>query len=1072
MAKRLFAFVAACLLTVSFAFAQTVASGKILDAEDGSPIVGASIIVKGSNPIIGVASDMNGNFTINDIPSKYRTLVVSYIGMRTQEVQLKKGVVVNLVSDSKSLNDVVITALGISREKKSLGYAQQEIKADELVAAAPVSVTGALTGKVAGTQVTTMGGTVGASSVISIRGNSSLSSEQQPLIVVDGVPINNSANRSGDNAYVGVDYGSGLNDINPEDIEAIDVLKGGAAALYGMRAANGVILITTKKGAGKKTGTKVSYDGSVTFDRVANIARLQNLYGQGSYGDEYSYKMYGEGMTYQEYAETYGFSYVDGAGSGVNDGYDESWGPRLDAGLNLVQYNSLGHKAPWVSQKNNVKDFFQTGVTQNHMVSIATTGEVANFRASVSYRNQQGTVPTTDQTRYGGAFGGDVHLNKYVWMDVAGNFTHTHSGNLIGQGYGNNNPMISLLEWTGRQIDMASLKANWDQKDELGNYTMYNWNQSFHINPYFNVNMNQNSLTKDRFFGKGSLFVQPAKWLKFEARLGVDTYNSKTQETVYYDSDYPDGYYDQRIIGNTEVNGDLIAMFNNTFGKLSVSALLGANYRNNSYSYDETKCDGLTVPGVYTIANATSPVPTTDHSNIRSNSVYASLSLGWDNFLYLDATARNDWSSTIKEDFFYPSVSLSWLPLETFKVQSNTLSFLKLRGGYSEVGNATSAYRNSYYYYASSAGFNGTTLMYKGKSYPNYDLKPERARSLEFGIELGMFQNRLHLDVAYYSKSTKDQILYVSTAYSSGITSKLINAGNLTNKGIEVQLSGDIIKNKDFKWHSAFNFSHDKSKVVSLADGLDTYNMGWSWGISTVAKVGDAWGNLQGTAFARDEEGRIKIGSSGVPQTVSSSTIGNVMPKAMLSWRHDFTWKNWTAGIMLDMRLGGDIYSQTMAHTYCAGTAAVTAENGIRETGVVPGINFMDNEKFVIDANGDGNYVPVTAENCTIAAQDWFEGNTYGCDEMFVFDGSFLKWRELYLTYKFPSTLLERTKYIKGASISFVGNNLALLWVHKSNTLRLDPETGGVASNSYGLGFEQASTPSCRSFGFKVNLTF
>lgn len=1072
MAKRLFMFIAACLLTVSVAFAQTTASGKVVDAEDGSPIIGASIIVKGSNPIMGAATNADGSFTINGIPSQYKTVVVSYIGMKTQELTIKKGMVISLVSDSKVIDDVVITALGISRDKKSLGYAQQQVKADELVNAAPVNVTSALSGKVAGAQVNTMGGTVGASAVISIRGNSSFGSEQQPLIVVDGVPINNSPNRSGDNAYNGVDFGNGLNDINPEDIESIDVLKGGAAALYGMRAANGVILITTKKGNGNKRGTVVSYDTSITFDQVANIPRLQNMYGQGYNGDEYHHSIYGPDMSYQDYAENFGFSYVDGAGNGVNDSYDESWGPRLDAGLNLIQYDSDGQKAPWISRKNNVKDFFQTGVTQNHIISIASTTESGKIRASVSYRDQKGTVPNTDQTRYGGSFGGDIKLNKMVWMDVNGSFTHTRSDNLIGQGYGSNNPMISLLEWTGRQVNMQTLKDNWDQKDPTGEYTMYNWNSSFHVNPYFNVHENTNSLTKDHFIGKGSLFVQPVEWLKFEARLGVDTYNSKTQERVLYNSDYVDGYYGQRIMSNTEVNGDLLAMFNKTWDKFNVNAIVGANYRNNAYSYDDVTCDGLTVPGVYTLANATSPVSSTSHSNIRSNSVYGSLSLGWDNYLYLDATARNDWSSTLSKSFFYPSVSVSWLPLEAFKINSPTLSFLKLRGIYSELGNATSAYRTSYYYYARPAAFNGTTLMYKSNVFPNFDLQPERTNSWEVGLELGMFRNRLHLDLAYYSKSTKNHILNVSTAQSSGISAKLINAGEITNKGIEIQLSGDIIKTKDFTWKSSFNFSHDQSKVISLAEGLDQVDMGWSWGISTVAKVGGTWGDIQGVGYSRDDNGAIKLGPSCVPETEGSAVIGNIMPKALLSWRHDFNWKQWSAGFMLDMRIGGDIYSQTMAHSYCAGSAITTAENGIREKAITPGIDFMTNEKFVIDVNGDGNYVPATKDNCLVNAQDWFEGYTYGLDEMYTFNGSFLKFRELYLTYRFPSSLMKKTKYISGASISFVGNNLALLWVHSSNKLRIDPEAGGVASNSYGLGYEQAGTPSCRSFGFKVNLSF
>ncbi len=1078
MAKKILVLVAACFIMTTAAFAQITVSGRVLDAEDGSPIIGASVIVENSNPLKGASTDVDGHFTISDVPSNLKTLVVSYIGMKTQEVAIGRGgtITVRLVSDSHVINDVVVTALGISREKKSLGYAQQEIGAEELVAAAPVSVASALTGKAAGTQITTMGGTVGASSVISIRGNSSLSADQQPLIVVDGVPINNRSNYSGDTAYKLVDYGSGLNDINVEDIEKIDVLKGGAAALYGMRAANGVILITTKK-AGKKAGTTVSYDGSITFDHVANIPKLQNKYGQGYYGDEYWYSVYGDGMTYQEYAQSGvgGFSYVDGAGNGLWDGMDESWGPRLDAGVNTVQFDSNGEATPWVSHKNNVKDFFRTGITQNHMVSIASRSENVNIRASISYRGQKGTVPNTDQKRYGGTFNADVKLNKMVWMDVMGNYSFTKSDNLNAQGYGTNNPMVSLLEWTGRQINMKSLKNNWDQKDEFGNYTYYNWNHNFHVNPYFNVNENTNSYRRHRFFGKGSLFFQPLEWLKFEGRLGVDTYNAKDFQRVYYNADYPSGYFEQSIIENTEFNADFLATANKTFDKFSILGVLGANYRDNSYSWDHLEADGLTVPGIYTISNATSPVPNMDHSHIRSSSLYASASLGWDNYLYLDLTARNDWSSTLKDDFFYPSVSFSFLPLTAFGVDSDVLNFLKIRGGYSEVGSATSAYRNSAYYYARDAAFNGVTLMYKQKTAPNFDLKPERARTWETGFEVRMFNNRLHFDVAYYHKSTKDQILYVTTPYSSGCTSELINAGELTNKGIEIQLSGDILKNKDFTWSSTFNFSKDWSKVKRLADDLDYYDMGWTWDVSTVAKAGDAWGDLMGSAYARTEDGSIILDAYGNPTELSGQVIGNVVPDALLSWRHDFKYKNWSAGFMLDMRLGGDIWSQTMSHAYAAGTSKVTTENGLRERALIPGVDMMKNHHYVLD-NGDGTYTDYAAAVASglaskVSAQDWFEW-MYTANEVYVFDGSFLKWREFYLTYTFPKKLLKKTKYINGASISFVANNIALLWVDSSNKMRIDPESGGVTSDSYGIGLEQSSTPSSRSYGFKVNLTF
>ncbi|MBR4336763.1 MAG: SusC/RagA family TonB-linked outer membrane protein [Bacteroidaceae bacterium] len=1077
--KAKYVFLLVCLLGwAGTGFAQKRVSGQVVDGDEGEPIIGATVVVRDSKPLLGTMTDANGRFVIDNVPSNLNTLVVSYVGMKTQEVAMGPNMKITLLPDSKQLDEVVVTALGISRSKKSLGYAQQEVKAEQLTAAAPASITSALTGKVAGTQINTFGGTVGASSRISIRGNSTLNADQQPLIVVDGVPINNSVNRSGDGYYNGVDYGSGLNDINVEDIESVDILKGGAAALYGMRAANGVVLITTKNG-GKKGGTKISYDGGVTFDRVSNIPLLQNSYGQGHDGDEYHYGIYGAGYSsYKDYAENsqFGFAYVDGQGGGTCDDWDESWGPRLDIGIQTPQFDSNGQAAPWISRPNNVRDFFQTGITQNHMVSIASVSERSNVRASLSYRGQTGTVPNTDQERFGGMINSEVKLNKMVWMEANANYTHTNSDNLIGQGYGGNNPMISLLQWTGRQINMQSLKENWDERDAAGDYTFYNWNKNFHMNPYFNVYENTNSFVKDRFFGKGSLFFQPADWVKIEGRAGIDTYNSKTVQHVYFNFDYPNGYLDQRIIGNTEFNGDLIAMFNKKWGKFDFNAIFGANYRDNVYNFDELECDGLTVLGTYTASNATSPVPYMDHSHIRSNSVYGSASFGWAEQLYVDVSARNDWSSTLKEDIFYPSISLSWLPFESFNLNSDVFSFLKLRGGYAEVGNATSAYRNSYYYYAQSAPFNGTTMLYKSKSYPNFDLKPERTRTWEVGMELGMFNNRLHLDVAYYNKSTIDQILSVTTARSSGITSKLINAGEITNKGIEVQLSADLVQTKNFNWNTTFNFSKDESMVVSLAEGLDKYDMGWTWGISTTAMVGHPWGDITGDRYMRNDDGAIILDPDGNGTTESNKVIGNITPDALLSWRHDFNFlKNFNAGFMFDMRLGGDIWSQTMSHTYCAGSAAITAENGIRERACVPGFDVSTNYKFVID-DGSGNYIPVSNKPgdpgyLEVNAQDWYEWQFTGA-EVYVFDGSFLKLREVYLGYDVPKQALRKTKFIDAAKFSFVGNNLALLWVAKNNVMRIDPETGGVRSDTYGLGFEQAATPSCSSYGFKVNLTF
>lgn len=1068
--------------SISIVLAQTVkVTGTVTSGDDGEPIIGATILVKGTS--IGTITDLDGNFSL-DVPEKNKILQISYVGMSMQEVAVKPHVVVVLQSDVKHLEEVVVTAMGISREKRSLGYAIQEVGSEELTKAAAPSLTSSLSGKVAGVQVNQFGGSVGASSRISVRGNSSLSADQQPLIVVDGVPISNDTQRSGDNTYNGVDYGSGLNDINPEDIESISVLKGGSAALYGMRAGNGVILITTKSGKGTD-GVTISYDGSITFDRISTIPKLQNSYGQGYDGDEYHYGLNGNGLSYQDYASRYGFSYLDGAGNGVNDGTDESWGPRLDAGLNLVQFDSNGEATPWVSRKNNVKDFFQTGTTQNHTVSVQSRSEKMTTRASLSYRNQIGTVPNTDQKKYSGQVNTNMKLNKYISYDLSASYTRTQSDNLLGQGYANNNPINSLVAWSGRQINMQSLKNNWDQKDVNGDYTYYNWNSNFHMNPYFTVNENTNSYQRDRIFGKSSLYYQPFEWLKFEGRVGVDYYHSQSFERHYFDFDNPDGAFLQTRIMNTEFNADFIASANKTFGDFNITGLLGANYRDVNWEKGESGASALTVPGVYTLSNKSGDaIATMDHSHIRSNSIYANVSLGWKHQLYVDASARNDWSSTIHDAFFYPSVSLSWIPTESFPELTNDIfSFWKLRGGIAQVGSATSAYRNSYYYYPESSyapSHNGVSLMHKSYTYPNEDLKPEKVTTWEIGTEIGLLNNRLHLDLAYYQKKTEDQILSVTTSNVVGFSSMLVNAGRIDNKGVELQLKGDVLQNKEgLNWTSTLNFSKDRSEVKSLYEGLNTYNIGWTWGIGTYATVGEKWGDLMGTGYNRvteedvtkgtatsDQIGAVKVNSSGAPYQASSQKLGNVTPDFLMGWRNDFAIKQFGFGIMFDLRIGGDIWSQTMNHGYTAGVAEYTVENGVRERAIVAGKDVMTQNRYVMQDAG-GNWVENTIET---DAQTWFE--QYGVAEDYVFKGSYLKLRELYVSYEFPKRLLAQTRYFSRATISFVANNVALLWVDKSNTMRLDPEAGGVSSDSRGVGFEQASVPSSRSFGIKVGLTF
>lgn len=1077
MKRKLVLFLTLFFAGVGIVTAQTQVQGTVVD-EAGDPVIGASIRIKGTSQ--GTVTNVEGAFSLS-VPVTAETLVISYVGMTTQEVAIKPTLNVTLQASEHSLDEVVVTALGISRDKKSLGYAVQEVKAGELTQAGQLNVTSSLSGKVAGVQINQFGGSVGASSRIAIRGNSSLISDQQPLIVVDGVPISNDTQRSGDNIYNGVDYGSGLNDINPEDIESISVLKGGSAALYGMRAGNGVILITTKSGK-NASGVSVSYDMHITMDKVANIPRLQNSYGQGHDGDEWHWQNAENGryanMTYQDYAVQYGFDYS----TGVNTGYDESWGPRLDAGLKISQYDSNGEYVDWVSRPNNVRDFFQTGLSMNHMVSVQGKGEKTMTRASLSYRDQIGTVPNTDQKRYSGQINTDMKLNDYISYSMIASYTRTQSDNLITQGYGNN-PINSLVTWSGRQINMKTLKENWDQKDEQGNYTYYNWIDYYHMNPYYSVNVNTNSYQRDRVFGKSSLFYSPFEWLKLEGRVGFDYYNAQTFEKHYFDrGDWPYGGFLQQTTKNTELNLDFIASVNKTFGDFNLFGILGANYRDVIWETHGLGATALTVPGVYTLANKSGDATATmDHSHIRSNSLYVNASLGWKNQLYLDASARNDWSSTIRDDIFYPSVSLSWIPTASFEsIQGDVLSYLKLRASIAQIGNATTAYRNSYYYYAESSSFNGVSQMYKSYTYPNFDLRPENITTWEVGTEIGVFDDRLRLDLAYYQKKTKDQILSVTTSNVVGFSSMLVNAGQIDNKGIEIQLRGDILRNKNgLNWTSTLNFAKDKSKVVSLYPGLSTYQIGWTWGIATQARVGSPWGDLVGTGYSRITEddvkngqatsaqiGAVKVNANGRPLTAAAQVIGNVTPDFLMGWRQDFSYKHFAFGFLLDLRIGGDIWSQSMSHSYAAGTAYETAKNGIRERNIIGGKDVETNERFVMQ-DESGRWVENTIET---DAYTWFNAN--GTSETYVFDGSFLKLREIYLSYDVPRAVLNKTKYFNKATVSLVGTNLALLWVDASNTLRLDPETGGVSSDSRGIGFEQAATPGSRSIGLKLGLTF
>ena len=1048
----------------SFAMAQNIqVTGTVTDAADGQPLPGATILVQGERTAF--VTDNDGNYAITCASDA--ALVFSYVGYVSVEVAVNNRSVINVdMRAANVLDEVIVTALGITRERKSIGAAIQDVKADELTKAGHMNVSSALSGRVAGMQVTQAGGAVGASSRIVVRGNSSLGGNE-PLIVVDGVPISN------DNYMErSINYGSGLYDINPEDIESISVLKGGSAALYGMRAGKGVVLITTKSGKSAKEGVSINYSGSFTVDKVFNLPPLQNLYGQGYEGAEYEYKNSDFNGTYADWVyDVLGYSDLSSY-----MGADESWGPRLDIGLNIPQWdspyaNGVHQATPWVSHPDNIKSFFETGYSQSHNVSVVTKGDRATTRASLGFRDQKGTLPNTDQKRISAQMNTNVDINKYISFDLSMNYTRTQSDNLPQGSYNAGNPLQSLLQWFGRQVNMESLKSLYDQGNDPYTGKPYSWCPDYHQNPYYSMYNNTNSFERNRFFGKTSLWIKPTSWLKFEGRLGYDYYDTYTKQVVLYHTDYPDGGFWSYNRKNAEINADFLAYFDKTFGDnlLSVNTVLGANYRDVNYMNSSLTAEALIVPGLFTISNVSgSPGTSMGGSRIRSNSVYANLSLGFKGMLYIDASARNDWSSTIADPFFYPSVSASWLLTETFPaMKGSVLEFLKLRGGWAQVGAATSAYQTDRYYSSVGYNINGSGQFYNPTTYPPAGLRPESVETAEVGLEARFFGNRLGLDVALYDKTTTDQILSAEVSRATGYSSMKVNAGEINNKGIEIQLTATPVRTNNFNWDITLNWSKDQSKIISLytdeatGQNITTYNIGSSWSVYTQARVGEPWGAIYGTGSVTDDNGNIIVGANGRAKR-ESRVLGNVNPDWIAGLNMDFSWKNLSFGFLLDFRKGGDVFSVSQMFGTYTGIYEYTAANGVRENGVVFGKDILTDRTFVKE-DGTVNDIVVAP---TSAFADFYSNRSF-C----VFDGSYLKLKDLYITYTIPASRFTKSSLVKAFNVSLVGSNVAILWLHESNIARVDPESSLTSGND-GVGLESNAYMPTRSIGLKVGITF
>ncbi|WP_069659457.1 SusC/RagA family TonB-linked outer membrane protein [Arcticibacter eurypsychrophilus] len=1012
--------------------------GVVLSKSDGLTIPGVSVSIKGKP--IALQTDANGKFSVNAAVNDL--LVFSSIGYNPQEVLVKahsSNLKIVLEDAQNFLNEVVVTALNISKEKKSLGYSIQEVKGAQIAEARENNFIKALSGKIAGVQVTNSQGNMGSARII-IRGETSIAGNNQPLFVVDGVPVDNSQQGTGGTR----DWANAIADINSEDIESVSVLKGpNAAALYGSRAAAGVILIKTKTGKGKQ-GIGITINSNNTFDQIALLPTYQNIYGQGADGN---------------------FSFKDGKGGGVNDGVDESWGPKMDGRL-IPQFNSNGVPVPFIPHPDNVKSFFKTGYSLNNGVAIANSSDNLDYRFSYNNSDQSGITPNTAVGKNSFSLNTSYKITPELTLTANANYVRTNTDNLPSAVFRSNGYMLQFT-WFGRQVDVSQLKK---YKDDQGNNI--NWNNSYYANPYFIAYENTVTQLRDRLIGNVGLNYKITKNLIANFRTGNDYYTDRRKIRIAYGtSGTPNGSYEEDAYTVNENNTEFTLNFNKKLsGDFALDILGGGNIRSQSFQRNNQKAPRLAIPDVYTLTNSRDALISSGTStSLKNYSLFSSAQLGFRNYAFLNLTARNDWSSTLPIDhlsYFYPSVNASLVLTDALNIQSNILTYAKIRGGWSKVGKDTDPY-NLIDAYGFSAPFNGNPQLTSNGIKKNPDLKPETTTSSELGTELGFFKNRLKLDFSYYDINSSDQILSIDVSPTTGYNKQLVNAGKINNKGVELQVGINPIKTKDFSWDIDFNFSRNRSKVVELdkAGFLTSYTIGTSGTAQVLATVGQPYGTLFGTAYLKDANGNTVVNADGTPATDPSYHIlGKYTPDWLGGITNRFGYKDFDLSFLIDVRHGGEIYSSTNATGKYTGILESTLQGRDAEHG---GLTYTTDDRITHDDGIIVDGVTASGQKNTqiVSAQSYYKA-LYSINESNTYDASYVKLREVKLGYALPKKLISKVG-LYGATFSLVGRNL---WIIHKNAPNIDPETASSAGNFQGV--ESLTLPTTRSFGFNLNLKF
>lgn len=1032
----------------AYAFSQKTITGTITEKGSNTPLPGVTVIVK-SDPSKGTISGPDGKYSIQ-VKDDAQVLVFSFIGMKTVEEQIAGRTTINVImaDDAQMLEDVIVTAIGVKREKRELGYAAQSVGDEELEKSSSSDILSKLSGRVAGLNITQNSGEPGATSNIAIRGRSSLLGSNYPLIIIDGVPVSNSTTDISQR----IGQSNRSLDINPEDIESISVLKGASAsALYGIEAANGVLMITTKKGKAGQKSTNITVKSSVTFENVNKLPSRQDKYAQGYWQD--------------------GVATYDGP---EGAGQRSSWGPLLselfydpsitnpyDINGAIVTADLASEGAANVNAYDNIKDFFNTGIKTDNYVSVSGAGQTAHYMASAGYINHQGIIPNSEFDRSTFRLSGGTDLSDKIKMN--GSMSYVNTGNIkLNTGSNASGIMFGLLR-SPVSFDITN-NTNRPSKNRSSymfpDGTQRTWYEDVD-NPYWSVNKNQSHSDADRFFGNLGFNAELYPGLNATYRVGIDQYSDDIKS--YWSNLSAENYLiGQLYVDQSKeriINSDFLLTYDKQINDdWKIGLLAGHNYKAERYYRTSLEGENFIIPDYYDISNlATVENPDDYEEKKRLIGLFYEAKVNYKNYLYLSTTGRNDWSSTLpdgKNSFFYPSVNLSWIFSETFGLEKNKyFSYGKLRANWAYVANVPDPYllRN---YYISTGSIQDLTSFSLAGGMGNINIEPEETRSIEIGGDFRFFMGRFNLDVTYYNFTTSNQIVPVKVANSTGYNTFLDNIdGKVVNNGIEVLASGSPVKNKDFEWRIGLSFGKNKN----VAKDIDFLEFSDNNGVASTRNVfigGEEYGVLYGTRWARNEDGRIIIGTDGLPEVDSlPGIVGNPNPDWTMGITNTITYKRWTLDFLFDIRYGGDMYN---------GTANVMRSLGTHE----------DTENRDEDVIFDGvvwNDATQQWEENTITTKwgEYYQGYTLThVSEAAIEDASWLRLKTLSLTYEFPMKKLENLP-IKGLSLGIAGNNLLLF----TNFDGIDPETNlsGV-SNSFGRDY--FNMPSVRSYTFTVKMNF